>query len=131
MRECVCVCVESVCECVCVCVCVSVCACVCVRVESVSMCVRACVCMCTCARACACACIRRHISNSKVILHYPTLTYCPLKSVTSSVNLPEASTGHTTPSPFFKIPKRRHVWKSSSPNPGAWWTTPVPVSDVT
>ena len=30
-----------------------------------------------------------------------TFTYCPLKSVTSGVKRPDASTGHTTASPFL------------------------------
>ena len=60
-----------------------------------------------------------------------TFTCFPLKSVTSLVNLPEASTGHTTVSPFFRMPYLRATRKSSSPKPGAWWTTPVPLSLVT
>ena len=62
---------------------------------------------------------------------FVTFTYSPLKSTTSSVNFPEASTGHTTCSPFLTIPNFLHTRKSSSPNPGAWWTTPVPLSAVT
>ncbi len=48
-------------------------------------------------------------------------TLTPAHSATSAVNWPFSSTGTTR-----AIPSASHTRWSSSPNPGARWTTPVP-----
>ena len=53
-------------------------------------------------------------------------TWRPSKSGTSAVNRVRSSTGQTTSMPAAA----QAIW-SSSPKPGAMWTTPVPSSVVT
>lgn len=61
-----------------------------------------------------------------------SFTYCPTKSGTSAVNRPLASMGQgTSPESLATTPLVVHTRQSSSPNAGAWCTTPVPASSVT
>ena len=55
-----------------------------------------------------------------------SLTRRPAQSGTSAVNMPSSSTGFT-----IGMPAAWHAVKSSSPNAGAMWTRPVPLSVVT
>src|SRR5713226_5888016 len=66
------------------------------------------------------------VSRSLTITGFASLTWSPVYFPASGVKCPDPSTGERTGSPF-----RWPTSKSSSPCPGAMWTSPVPSVIVT
>ena len=64
--------------------------------------------------------------RSRMMSLFASKTSWPSYGGVRDVNLPSMSTGMTNSMPYFW-----HVFMSSSPKAGAWWTMPVPSSVVT